>query len=194
MLLSSMPHGWRAAARRLLTPLLLLSTVALGVLGIVLPLPPAQPRQPVATPAIKRRPTEADLLRRACAQAHTNCLVASLVEVGLGPARDPLFSTDDVLRALDTDRVLERSYGELPALRAELHWLGGLTPSSDLGARSWEDVRFLLGCIHGYLDSALGDREHLSAPTHTQPADAYDADSLQTFRGLDFGDLLGLWD
>jgi hypothetical protein len=98
------------------------------------------------------------------------------------------------LRALDTDRVLERSYGELPALRLELQWLGGLSPDSDLGARSWEDVRFLLGCIHGYLDSALGDLERGHSTPHTQPADAYDADSLRAFRGLDFGDLLGLWD
>jgi hypothetical protein len=202
MLLSTRSRHMLPATRRLLLPLGLLGLFVLAALSPLILAPPRR-TAPAAGPASAAAPasaessgaaSETELLLAASKQAHTNCLIGALVDGGFGPARDPLFGVDDVLRALDTERVLARSYGELPSMRAELNWLGQLTPHTDLGKRSWEDVRFLLGCLHGYLDAALRADERVVARIHAQPAESYDGGSLQAFQGLEFGDLLGLWD
>ena len=56
--------------------------------------------------------------------------------------------------------------------------------------------RFLLGVVHWYLDGALSAEPGARAArkTHVLRPHDYDRDALRVYRGLDYGDLLGLWD
>jgi hypothetical protein len=80
-------------------------------------------------------------------------------------------------------------------MSAEAAWLSTLSPESALGERTWEDVRFLLGGVHWYLENAAGDLPgEAPGPPHGTPDHAYDHGRMRAFRGLEFSDLLGLWD
>jgi hypothetical protein len=122
------------------------------------------------------------LIRRAVREGHANC------------AGGPPYCLDAALSAFDTERLERNAYGELEAMRDEARWLASLEAGSDLGQRSAEDVRFLLGAIHDYLGRALRTFEQEPRWTHVLTADRYDQSALRAFQGLDFGDLLGLWD
>jgi hypothetical protein len=115
-------------------------------------------------------------------EAHANC------------GAKPPYRLDAALRAFGTDRLEGNAYGELEALRDEARWLASLEAGSDLGERSPEDVRFLLGAIHDYLGRSLRPFEQEPRWVHVLAPDRYDQLALRAFRGLDFGDLLGLWD
>ncbi|HBP23427.1 MAG TPA: hypothetical protein DEA08_37320 [Planctomycetes bacterium] len=134
--------------------------------------------------------SEEELLRVALAEARENCLAAELAS--LGEAHGELFRTEALLAALDTERVREGAYGELPALRREARWLASVQPGDPPAGRSWEDVRFLAGALHWYLEGAL--REVPSGEAHEVLPQAYAHDELQEFRGLGFADLLDRWD
>lgn len=133
-------------------------------------------------------------LRRAVVEAEENCRRAAQGQEGHDPAGGPLFSVRELSRALEDTLLEAHAYGELPALRREARWLGGLRGDSDLGPRTWEDVRFLLGCVHWYLGAALQAAGELPRRTHSHAVEAYDQARLREYRGLDFGDLLGQWD
>ncbi|MGE0710457.1 MAG: hypothetical protein AB7N76_09925 [Planctomycetota bacterium] len=133
---------------------------------------------------------EAEQLRRALAEARINCLVADLAAEGR--AQDPLFQTTELLAALSSDRVQRGAYGELPALEREARWIGELTTSSDLGGRSWEDVRFLVGALHWYLAGAGEDVAPGEA--HAVPHERYQQERLREFKDLGYEDLLARWD
>ena len=158
--------------------LLALST-ALALLLVVLTLRRAAPP-----------PSEEELLQQALVEARENCLAAELA--ALGDAHGELFRTDALLRALDSERVRAGAYGELPALRREARWLAQVQPGDPPAGRSWEDVRFLAGALHWYLEGAL-QRVH-PGEAHQLLPQAYAHDSLQAFRGLTFADLLDRWD
>ena len=133
---------------------------------------------------------EEALLRLALLEARENCLAAELAS--LGDAHGELFRTEALLRALDTERVQAGAYGELPALRREARWLAQVQPGDPPAGRSWEDVRFLAGALHWYLEGAL--REVPAGEAHEVLPQAYAHDSLQALRGLSFADLLDRWD
>lgn len=156
-------------------------------------------------------------LLRALDEAHGNCEAARALARGhLPPAGAPLFRTTELETALLENRwVADRALGEADTLLDEAAWLAALDPHATLGDRSWEDVRYLLGGIHWYLERAwdaaarseVARRAHpdlagalegtpLPEPArHDQAPDAYDRRSLREYHDLPtFEDLLGAWD
>jgi hypothetical protein len=171
------PPSFRLRSRRL--ELLALSLLIAALLALWPLLAPARPAPPTG---------DAEQIRRALAEARSNCLVADLLAAK--QARDPLFQTDELIAALRTDRVLQGAYGELPALEREARWIASLRTTSDLRSRSWEDVRFLVGTLHWYLEGCLevvpeGEGHHKRPSSKDRRLD---------FRGLTPGDLLDRWD
>lgn len=166
--------------------------VALGaLLGLVVLLWPRAAAPPPAPPG--RDPL--DGLERALAEARRNCALARGRLPGGG---GPLFEVDALAQALDANPLLlEAEHGELPGLRAEARWLGGLRLTSPLDERSWEDVRFLLGFVHWYLECAYTDARREATPGLPAPPDLlhvhedHDPERLRAFRGLGYPDLLG---
>jgi hypothetical protein len=161
-------------------------TLGLGV-GFALPLPDRPKPDPAPPPSA----TDAELLAQAIAEAHANCNAATLVAWGF---EAPALKVQALLTALGTGRLEAQAHGELEAIYAEGEWLSTLEPRADTPQRSWEDVRFLLGAIHDYLVRAQRPLERNPALLHHIPPERYDPTRLRAFRGLDFGDLLGLWD
>lgn len=156
-------------------------------------------------------------LLRALEEAHRNCEAARALTRGRTPPPGaPLFRTVELETALlENPWVTDRALGELDALLDEAAWLAALEPHAALGQRSWEDVRFLLGAIHWYLERAwdaaarseearrahaglAGALEGKPLPSprrHEGDATAYDRRSLREFHDLPtFEDLLGRWD
>lgn len=168
-------RGAAPSARR---PWRLVACAVLGLLVVAFALRRSSP------------PDEEELLRLALAEARENCLAAELAS--LGEAHGELFRTEALLRALDTERVRDGAYGELPALRREARWLAKVQPGDPPAGRSWEDVRFLAGALHWYLEGAL--HEVPAGEAHEVLPQAYAHDSLEAFRGLSFADLLDRWD
>ena len=130
---------------------------------------------------------EADV-RAGLAQARALCRQVS--ELGPG-AWEPL-QVGAIRQLLGAPAIEAESYGELPAIHSELDWIEGLKSTEDLGLRTLEDLRFLVGAIHWYLEGATapltGAAEHLDLPRE------YDAKRLREFRGMDYADLLAEWD
>lgn len=156
-------------------------------------------------------------LLRALEEAQSNCEAAhALTRGALPPPGAPLFRTTELESALlDNPWVADRALGEADTLLDEAIWLAALDPHAALGDRSWEDVRFLLGGIHWYLERAwdaaarseAARRAHgglagalhgvpLPAPRgHVHAPESYDRRSLREYHDLrDFEDLLGRWD
>ncbi len=156
-------------------------------------------------------------LLRALDEAHGNCEAARALARGqLPPPGAPLFRTAELETALlENPWVVERALGEVDTLLEEAAWLAALDPQATLGDRSWEDVRYLLGGIHWYLERAweaaarsetarrahaglAGALEGLPLPAprrHDQAPEVYDRRSLREYHDLPtFEDLLGRWD
>lgn len=148
-------------------------------------------REPPELPPA-RAPSDDELLHAALEQARENCL---LVARQSDPAtRGPWvpLRVDAIQRVLTTERILSGSYGELPAIEAELVWLSRIEGRKQLRARNLEDVRFLVGAIHWYLEGALETPS--SGECHFRRAPIHDPGALQEFAGLEFSDLLSEWD
>ncbi len=138
--------------------------------------------------------TDAERLARARAEARDNCLVAGLLAAGVSVA-PPWFDTRALQAALDTDLVAGGDLGEVATLRREARWLVRLASPADLEARSFEDLAFLTGGIHHYLDAVAAEADGgAGGPPHEKAAAAYDRARLCLYRGMDFDDLLGTWD
>lgn len=123
-------------------------------------------------------------------QAQANCLQAAR----LRDSRHSWtrFEVSAVRYLLQNPDLEAASYGELPAIQAELTWIAGLESREDLGRRSLEDLRFLLGAIHWYLEGVLAPP--IGAEFHLGRAPSFDSERLREFAGLDFADLLAQWD
>ncbi len=156
-------------------------------------------------------------LLRALDEAQRNCEAARALGRGQAPAPGtPLFRTVELETALlENPWVADRALGEADTLLDEAAWLAALEPHATLGDRSWEDVRYLLGGIHWYLERAwdagarseaarrahpglAGALEGVPLPEprrHDEPAEAYDRRDLRAYHDLPtFEDLLGAWD
>ena len=74
--------------------------------------------------------------------------------------------------------------------------LSGWTAEALSRRRQACPLRFLLGVVHWYLDGALSAEPGARAAreAHALRPQDYDRDALRVYRGLDYGDLLGLWD
>jgi hypothetical protein len=213
-------HRLRRRARVALAPLALL-VLAPGSLLVPLllvfghHLPRNGAIAPVAPAVLDLAPVPQ--LLRALDEAHGNCEAARALARGqLPPAGAPLFRTTELETALlENPWVVERALGEVDALLAEAAWLAALDPHAALGDRSWEDVRYLLGGIHWYLEraweaaarseaarrahpalaGALGGKPLPDPRRHDQAPEAYDRRSLREYHDLPtFEDLLGRWD
>lgn len=142
-------------------------------------------------------------LVRALAEADRNC------EAAREPATCRLTTVELEAALLENPWVTDRALGEVDTLLDEAAWLSSLAPGAQLGERSWEDVRFLLGGIRWYLARALEAGERSQAALRARPelgdADApvtvapsheeYDRGALRAYRDVStFEELLGQWD
>lgn len=190
--LSSLRPGPRAGLRAFLVGLAL--TLALVPFAHqAWEAPPDPLPAPTAAPAPSRTsPSDEALLQLALDQARRNCLLVGRQIGSRGAVAWVPLRVDAIQRALATERIEGKSYGELPSIRVELRWLGKLERGDQLGARNLEDLRFLTGAIHWYLEGArrlaTGEECHLGQPP------TYDPDALQEFRDLEYSDLLSEWD
>lgn len=179
------------------------------------PRPPKMEDVPVPDPALDPDPEPMAQLLRALDEAHANCQAADAVVRGCGlPRGGASFRTAELEAALlDNPWVADRALGEADTLLREAAWLAALRPDALPPERSWEDVRFLLGGIHWYLERAWdaaarseeARRAHpslagalagvpLPAPAR-HPDEDYDREALRAYRDLEtFEDLLGIWD
>jgi hypothetical protein len=168
-------------------------------------------------PPTSSPPTPMIQLQRALEEAQRNCEVARARARGavLLPA-GPLFRTVELETALlENPWVVDRALGEVDTLLTECAWLADLEAGSTLdGGRTWEDVRFLLGGVHWYLERAwdAGARSEvalrasralagaaanvpLPEPRRHAVVDDHDRTQMRELRDVaTFEDLLGIWD
>lgn len=165
-----------------------LAAAALLLVGGALLAPGPQPPRP-AQPTPRRDPELADL-GALLTQAARGCACRSgspdrrawqAVERGLG----------------HNAYVLAGEAGELPGLLREARWLAAGAPGD---VRNRDDVRFVAGFLHWYLETlyahALREQDETLEPPlrlrHRSPR--YQTLDLREFRGLTYDDFLGLLD
>lgn len=174
------PGGLRRRTAAALSALALAAGAALGALATAPRVAPAE----VAS--------DVERLARAREEARDNCLVAGLLAAGV-TVDPPWFDTRELEAALDTELVTAGEIGEVETLRAEARWLARLVAPEDLGERTFEDLAFLTGGIHWYLD-LVARGSGAEGPPHEKAAEAYDPTRLCCYRDMDYQDLLGSWD
>ena len=166
---------------------------ALLLSGAVVSLARYASREPEPSLQAPEPASDQELLRLALGQARRNCLLVGRQLDPAGRAPWVPLEVEAIRAALGTERIVAGSYGELPAIEAELRWLSGLQGLDQLGARSAEDLRFLSGAIHWYLEGA-SDEAASGAECHLREAQTHDPAGLREFAGLEFSDLLSEWD
>lgn len=199
---------------------------ALGFIGARAAPPPPPPPTTLAAPSVDAAtvahtppappPAIEPLtqLLRALDEAQRNCEAARGLVLRPG---EPLFRTVELETALlENPWVVDRALGEVDTLLDECVWLADLAPGArpDEDGRTWEDVRFLLGGVHWYLERAwdagarsevalrasgalAGAMAHapLPEPRRHELIDDYDRAAMRAFRDVaTFEELLGRWD
>jgi hypothetical protein len=162
---------------------------------------------------------DADLaqLRRALDEAARNCAAAAALARGAPAGERPFCTTELETALVENAWVTSRAAGEVDALLDVAAWLAELGPEADEAARrghTWEDVRFLVGGVHWYLERAFacGARSELArradpllggadagrplppATCHLEGPEAYDRPAMRALDDVEtFEDLLRVW-